>query len=158
MNVLLIRCLHLFAMVIVFSSLVGLAVCLFRSRKTGQAAAVANCLRRLRLFVWPLLTACLILLPVSGWWLVHLNQWPLQQTWLLAGSSLFLFGCMCWLLMWGRLTAINGLLSLDPQGDAELRREWLKKLDRRLIQSLCYMVLGLLCFGAVTILMFSKPL
>ena len=58
-------------------------------------------------FVWALMAVCLVALPVSGWFLVHMAGWPLSQLWLLAGSSLYLVGGLSWLWLLVRLNRLR---------------------------------------------------
>lgn len=82
---------------------------LWKAWRGGDAAVLQRKLRRTRVLSLPLLGVLALSLPVSGWWLVDSQGWPLGQTWLL-GSSL-LFGVLAGfgLLLAGRLNAWQAL-------------------------------------------------
>lgn len=80
-----IKALHLLAALLTLGIALGLAVWVWRA----PAAAPAPALRRPQWWAGLGMGLCLLSLPVSGWWLVHLIGWPLGQTWLLASSVLY---------------------------------------------------------------------
>jgi len=94
-----------------------------------------------RTLLWPVLCAvllllCLVGLPVSGWWLAHLETMSLGLLWVVGSSLLFLPGSLCALWLASRVTGRRSGVRL----------------------SLTLAFLGLLCFGASLALMVEKPL
>jgi len=89
--------------------LIAHIVILWRAWRHADSAVVQQKLRRTRLIALPLLAVLALLLPLSGWWLVHLAGWPLGQLWLLASSVLFLLLVPLGLLLGGRLRAWQAL-------------------------------------------------
>ncbi|RZI82771.1 MAG: DUF2269 family protein, partial [Pseudomonas sp.] len=92
---------HIVATVLLLVCALGLAIYTWRLRQHSDAAAYSQLLRRPLLFVWLLLGVCLVSMPFTGWWLVHLVGWPLGQTWLLASSLIYTVGALSvwWLLI-----------------------------------------------------------
>ena len=77
---------HAVAMVLLVGSALGLAyaaVCAGRADHEGRPK------RWLCVLGGFVLLDSLAVLPFTGWWLVHLNGWPLSQTWILGSSVLY---------------------------------------------------------------------
>jgi len=89
--------------------LIAHMVILWKAWRRADAAVLQQKLKRTRLISLPLLAVLALLLPLSGWWLVHLAGWPLGQLWLLASSLLFLLLVPLGLLLGGRLRAWQAL-------------------------------------------------
>ena len=119
-------------------------VILWKAWRAANAAVLQQKLRRTRLISLPLLAVLALLLPLSGWWLVHLAGWPLGQLWLLASSVLFLLLVPLGLLLGGRLRTGHGL------GDAPAP----SRLPRFV---LAYAALILLILVVIMGLMGAKP-
>lgn len=66
------KVIHITATVLLLLSGLGLAVLAWRKRSAGPAATV----QRPWAFVWLLMGICLVSMPFTGWWLVHLLGWP----------------------------------------------------------------------------------
>ncbi len=77
------KTLHIIATALLFLGALGLAVWTVRARRQGDAEAYAKLLRRPLVFIWLVMGLCLVSMPFTGWWLVHLVGWPLGQTWVL---------------------------------------------------------------------------
>ncbi|MCY1211790.1 hypothetical protein D9M68_336070 [compost metagenome] len=150
-NYLLFRILHGLATLLFFGGLAGLSWYGWRNFRSGDAARIASSLRRILLIGVPLLILVAVSLPVSGWWMVNLAGLPLGQTWLLGGATLYLFGCIAWLLLFGRVARLReqALAEGGPVSAA---------VQRSLRFGAAYGVVGLLLFLAVLALMLAKPL
>lgn len=70
---------HVLATVVLLGSALGLALWVWLARRKGDVTAHTRLLQRPLLFVWLLMGVCLVSMPFSGWWLVHLIGWPLGQ-------------------------------------------------------------------------------
>ena len=79
------KVIHITATVLLLLSGLVLAVLAWRKRSAGPAATV----QRPWAFIWLLMGICLVSMPFTGWWLVHLLGWPLGQTWILGSSILY---------------------------------------------------------------------
>jgi uncharacterized membrane protein len=82
---------------------------LWKAARGGDSAVLQRKLKRTRLISLPVLGLLALSLPVSGWWLVDLDGFPLGQTWLLASSVLFGVLVLVGLLLNGRLAAWQAL-------------------------------------------------
>lgn len=78
---------------------------LFKAARSGDAAILQRKLGRTRRLSMPLQGLVALLLPLSGWWLVHLAGFSLGQLWLLVSSILMLVLVVLYLLLAGRLRA-----------------------------------------------------
>lgn len=106
---LLLRIAHSLPAILLLLGVLAHVFMLWKAWRGGDAAVLQRKLRRTRVLSLPLLGVLALSLPVSGWWLVDSQGWPLGQTWLL-GSSL-LFGVLAGfgLLLAGRLNAWQAL-------------------------------------------------
>ncbi|MBV4532401.1 DUF2269 family protein [Pseudomonas farsensis] len=107
------KTLHVLATALLLLSALGLAVWTLRARRQGDAEAYAKLLRRPLLFVWLLMGVCLVSMPFTGWWLVHLVGWPLGQTWVLASSVIYTVGALA---VWWLLVRLNRLRKGEGAG------------------------------------------
>ncbi|VVO29720.1 DUF2269 domain-containing protein [Pseudomonas fluorescens] len=101
------KTMHILATVLLLASALGLAIRVWRARRKGDTTIHARTLQRPWLFVWLLMGICLISMPFSGWWLVHLVGWPLGQTWILASSVLYTVAALAWLWLLVRLNRLR---------------------------------------------------
>jgi uncharacterized membrane protein len=107
------KTLHIAATAILLLGALCLAVWTVRARRKGDSEAYAKLLRRPLVFVWLLMGLCLVSMPFTGWWLVHLVGWPLGQTWVLASSVLYTFGVFA---VWWLLVRLNRLRKAERVG------------------------------------------
>lgn len=150
-NYLLLKIIHGASTLAFFAGLGGFAWYGWRAWRGGSAEQVSSSLRRILLLGVPLLILSAVALPVSGWWLVDLVGWPLGQMWLLGSAVLYLFGCIAWLLLFGRLSRLREqALAEGGPASAQARRS--------LKFGAAYATVGLVLFGAVLALMIAKPL
>ena len=101
------KLLHGVSTLLLFVSAVALLVVVIRRWRAGDKNLSGGVVQRPWSFVWALMGLCLLALPVSGWFLVHLAGWPLSQIWLLAGSCLYLLGSLSWLWLVVRLNRLR---------------------------------------------------
>ena len=134
------KLLHGVSTVLLFVSALALLVVVIRRWRAGDKDLSGGALRRPWGLVWALMGLCLLALPVSGWWLVHLAGWPLSQLWLLAGSCLYLLGSLSWLWLVVRLNRLRlGRVAKHPR------------------LTLVLAILCAVCFLAIAGLMGAKP-
>lgn len=101
------KLLHGVSTLLLFVSAIALLVVVIRRWRAGDKNLSGGVVQRPWSFVWALMGLCLLALPVSGWFLVHLAGWPLSQIWLLAGSCLYLLGSLSWLWLVVRLNRLR---------------------------------------------------
>ena len=134
------KLLHGVSTLLLFVSAVALLVVVIRRWRAGDKNLSGGVVQRPWSYVWALMGLCLLALPVSGWFLVHLAGWPLSQIWLLAGSCLYLLGSLSWLWLVVRLNRLRlGRMARYP---------WFT-----LVQAIFCAV----CFIAIAGLMGAKP-
>ena len=133
------KTLHIIATALLLLGALGLAVWTVRARRQGDAEAYAKLLRRPLVFVWLVMGLCLVSMPFTGWWLVHLVGWPLGQTWVLASSVIYTFGAFA---VWWLLVRLNRLRKAEVVG---------------LRFTLALAVFSGVCFLSIAGLMGAKP-
>ena len=134
------KLLHGVSTLLLFVSAVTLLVVVIRRWRAGDKNLSGGVVQRPWSFVWALMGLCLLALPVSGWFLVHLAGWPLSQMWLLGGSCLYLLGSLSWLWLVVRLNRLRlGRVARYP---------WL---------TLVLAIFCAVCFIAIAGLMGAKP-
>lgn len=101
------KLLHGVSTLLLFVSAIALLVVVIRRWRAGDNNLSGGVVQRPWSYVWALMGLCLLALPVSGWFLVHLAGWPLSQIWLLAGSCLYLLGSLSWLWLVVRLNRLR---------------------------------------------------
>ncbi len=101
------KSLHIAAIALFLLCALGLAAWLVKGRRAGLTTHHARLLLPPRLFAWLLMGLCLLVMPVSGWWLAHLVGLPLGQTWVLASSVLYTVGALSWLWLVARLNRLR---------------------------------------------------
>lgn len=102
---LLVRILHGIPGLLLLLGLIAHAFMLFKAQRSGDGALLARKLRVTLRYSLPAFAVLALSLPLSGWWLVDSAGWPLGQTWLLAGSTLYGIMMIVGLLLAGRLAA-----------------------------------------------------
>ncbi|MBF4206166.1 DUF2269 domain-containing protein [Pseudomonas donghuensis] len=131
---------HILATVLLLGSALGLAIWTFIARRKGDASAHTRLMARPLVFVWLLMGICLVSMPFTGWWLVHLIGWPLGQTWVLGSSVIYTVGAFSWFWL---LVRVNRLRTAPTVGNPKL--------------TLALAVFSGVCFIAIAGLMGAKP-
>ncbi|MBV6289923.1 DUF2269 domain-containing protein [Pseudomonas aegrilactucae] len=134
------KTLHVLGTVLLLGSALGLAGWIWRARRKGDGSVHTRILQRPLLFIWLLMGVCLLSMPFSGWWLVHLVGWPLGQTWVLGSSLIYTVGAFCWVWLSVRL---NRLRTAPGTGNPKV--------------TLGLAVFCAVCFIAIAGLMGAKP-
>ena len=134
------KLLHGVSTLLLFVSAIALLVVVIRRWRAGDKNLSGGVVQRPWSYVWALMGLCLLALPVSCWFLVHLAGWPLSQIWLLAGRCLYLLGSLSWLWLVVRLNRLRlGRMARYP---------WL---------TLVLAIFCAACFIAIAGLMGAKP-
>lgn len=133
------KALHIAATAVLLLGALGLVVWTVLARRRGDAEAYAKLLRRPLVFIWLVMGLCLLSMPFSGWWLVHLVGWPLGQTWVLASSVIYTVGALA---VWWLLVRLNRLRKAEVVG---------------LRFTLALAVFSGVCFLSIAGLMGAKP-
>ena len=133
------KALHIIATVLLLLGALGLTAWTVRARRHGDGEAYAKLLRRPLVFIWLVMGVCLVSMPFTGWWLVHLVGWPLGQTWVLASSVIYTLGAFAG---WWLLVRLNRLRKAETVG---------------LRFTLALAVFSGVCFLSIAGLMGAKP-
>jgi len=133
------KTLHILATALLLLGALGLAVWTWHARRKGDTEAYGKLLRRPLVFVWLLMGLCLLSMPFTGWWLVHLVGWPLGQTWVLASSVIYTLGAFA---VWWLVARLNRLRKAEAVG---------------LKFTLALAVFSGVCFLSIAGLMGAKP-
>ena len=134
------KLLHGVSTLLLFVCALTLLIVMIRRWRAGATFLAAGLVRRPLAFVWLLMGLCLLALPVSGWFLVHMAGWPLGQMWLLGESILYLLGGLSWLWLVVRLNRLRlGRMAKHPGFTVALA------------------VFCALCFIAIAAMMGAKP-
>jgi uncharacterized membrane protein len=134
------KVLHISATVLLLGSALGLAIWTWLARRKGDMAAASRLMQRPLVFVWLLMGICLVSMPFTGWWLVHLIGWPLGQTWVLGSSVIYTFGAFSWFWL---LARVNRLRTAPTAGNPKF--------------TLALALFSGVCFIAIAGLMGAKP-
>ncbi|AIL59451.1 MULTISPECIES: DUF2269 domain-containing protein [Pseudomonas] len=134
------KVLHISATVLLLGSALGLAIWTWLARRKGDTAAASRLMQRPLVFVWLLMGICLVSMPFTGWWLVHLIGWPLGQTWVLGSSVIYTFGAFSWFWL---LARVNRLRTAPTAGNPKF--------------TLALALFSGVCFIAIAGLMGAKP-
>jgi uncharacterized membrane protein len=101
------KTLHIAAIGLFLLCALGLVGWLVKGRGEDVARHHARLLSAPRLFAWLLMGMCLLIMPISGWWLAHLAGLPLGEIWVLASSVLYTLGALSWLWLVARLNRMR---------------------------------------------------
>nr|MBO2509170.1 DUF2269 domain-containing protein [Gammaproteobacteria bacterium] len=123
----------------------GLAWLAWRAVKLGGEQA-AKRLRQIGWGGWALALLSILSLPVSAWWLAHLQPWPLDALWLLGSALLYIPAFIGWLLLAGSLQRLA--VALQTGGE--------QAAVPRALTLVAVLTLGL--FAVLLLLVSVKPL
>lgn len=91
------KTLHILSMVLLFGTGLGSAFYKWMADRSGNLAHIAVTNRHVVLADWLFTTPTVIFQPLSGLWLLHLLNIPLQTPWVLASLLLYALAGACWL-------------------------------------------------------------
>jgi uncharacterized membrane protein len=91
------KTLHILSMVLLFGTGLGSAFYKWMADRSGNLAHIAVTNRHVVLADWIFTTPTVIFQPLSGLWLVHQLQLPLDTDWVAASLGLYVLAGLCWL-------------------------------------------------------------
>ena len=100
---LLFRVFHGVLGVVLLLSVLAHGFVLWKAWSQGDVVALQRKLKRTRTISLPILALLTLTLPVTGWWMINMVGWPLGQSWMLLGVSLFVILMIVGMLLAGRL-------------------------------------------------------
>lgn len=110
---LLFRVFHGVLGVVLLLSVLGHGFVLWKAWRQGDVLALQRKLKRTRTISLPILALLTLTLPLTGWWMINMAGWPLGQSWMLLGVSLFIILMIVGMLLAGRLRYWQ-ILSVGP--------------------------------------------
>ncbi|MDE1168375.1 MAG: DUF2269 family protein [Pseudomonas sp.] len=141
------KMLHGIATVLLIGSVGAVLFQTWRGYKAGNKSAFAQTLQRPWLYAWLLMGLSVLSFPFTGWWMMHTVGWPLGQTWLLAGSVLYLVGVIGWLVLVRRTNRWR--LAVADHNEVQVVRQ--RKF------SVVFAGISLVVLVAILVLMITKP-
>jgi len=104
MDPLLIKAVHILSAILLFGTGLGTAFHGMASNLSRDIRAIAVANRNVVLADWLFTTPAVILQPLTGLWLAHLQGWPLTSGWILWSLALYALAGACWLpVVWLQL-------------------------------------------------------
>jgi uncharacterized membrane protein len=92
-----VKVIHILSSTLLFGTGLGSAFYKWMADRGGDLQAIAKTNRTVVTADWLFTTPTVIIQPVSGLWLVHLMEIPLDQTWILITLVLYVIAGGCWL-------------------------------------------------------------
>lgn len=93
----LLKIIHVLSGAVLFGTGAGIAFFMVRAHATGDARTVAQVGRIVVLADFVFTATAVVVQPISGLALIHLQGWPLTAPWLLAAYALYALIGVCWL-------------------------------------------------------------
>jgi uncharacterized membrane protein len=94
---LLLKTLHVLSAALLFGTGLGTAFFMWFTHRSGDVGAIARVARLTVRADWLFTAPAVIVQPVSGYALVRIAGFDLQQSWLLASFGLYLLAGACWI-------------------------------------------------------------
>lgn len=100
----LVKFIHILSAILLFGTGLGTAFHGLVGNRTQHVAAIAQCNRAVVLADWIFTTPAVIIQPISGLWLAHVEGWPLESAWIILTLTLYGVAGACWLpVVWLQL-------------------------------------------------------
>ena len=97
MEYLLIKVIHILSSTLLFGTGLGSAFYKWMADRGGDLHAMAKTNRTVVIADWLFTTPTVIIQPITGFWLVHILGFPLDQPWVVITVILYLIAGGCWL-------------------------------------------------------------
>jgi uncharacterized membrane protein len=99
MEYLAIKYLHILSATLLFGTGLGSAFYKWRADNSGDLAAIVATNKNVVLADWLFTTPTVVIQPITGLLLVHLQGYSLREPWLWLSIALFLIAGACWLIV-----------------------------------------------------------
>lgn len=104
MDPLLLKTIHILSAILLFGTGLGTAFHGMASNLSRDVRAIAVTNRNVVIADWLFTTPTVLIQPVSGVWLAHLQGWPLSTGWIVWSLALYALAGICWLpVVWLQL-------------------------------------------------------
>lgn len=108
MEYLLIKVIHILSSTLLFGTGLGSAFYKWMADRGGDLHAMAKTNRTVVIADWLFTTPTVIIQPITGFWLVHILGFPLDQPWVVITVILYLIAGGCWLpVVWLQIRMRN---------------------------------------------------
>lgn len=153
MEYVIVKWLHILSSTLLFGTGLGSAFYMFFASRTRDAHAVAVVVRYVVIADWAFTTPTIVIQPLTGFYLVHLANFPITSQWIVASFALYLLAGACWLpVVWMQIRMRDMARQATADGGELPDRYW------RLLR--WWVALGIIAFlalVAVFYLMVAKP-
>ena len=93
----LVKLIHILSSTLLFGTGLGSAFYKWMTDRGGDLHAMARTNRTVVIADWLFTTPTVIIQPITGFWLVHILGFPLDQAWIVITLMLYLIAGGCWL-------------------------------------------------------------
>ncbi|WP_421869648.1 DUF2269 family protein [Motiliproteus sp.] len=93
----LVKVIHILSSTLLFGTGLGSAYYKWMADRSGDISTIASTNRIVVLADWMFTTPTVIIQPLSGFWLVKILGYPLDQLWIVLTIGLYLIAGCCWL-------------------------------------------------------------
>jgi uncharacterized membrane protein len=153
MEYVIVKWLHILSSTLLFGTGLGSAFYMFFASRTRDARAVAVVVSYVVIADWAFTTPTIILQPLTGFYLVHLANFPLSSGWIATSILLYLLAGACWLpVVWMQIRMRNMAREAAAAGGELPDRYW-----RFLRWWVALGIVAFLALVAVFYLMVAKP-
>ncbi len=97
MDYLTLKWIHILSAILLFGTGLGSAFYKFFSDRSGEAAAMAVTNRLVVTADWMITTPTILIQPLTGFWMIHLLDYPSLPLWVWLSLALYLIAGACWL-------------------------------------------------------------
>ena len=153
MEYLAIKYLHILSATLLFGTGLGSAFYKWRADKYGDSTAMVVTNKNVVLADWLFTTPTVVIQPVTGLLLVHLQGYSLREPWLWLSITLFLIAGVCWLIVVYLQIKMRDSSSLALSAHTELPADYKR-------QASIWLWLGIPAFACILLvyaLMVAKP-
>ena len=92
-----VKWIHIISAILLFGTGFGSAFYKYMADRSGNLATIAITNRHVVLADWIFTSPTVVIQPLSGFWLAHLQGYSLTTSWLLTSIVLFVLAGACWL-------------------------------------------------------------
>jgi uncharacterized membrane protein len=104
----LIKLIHILSSTLLFGTGLGSAFYKWMADRSGDLHSIAKTNRTVVIADWLFTTPTVIIQPISGFWLVHILGFPLDQAWIVITVLLYIIAGVCWLpVVWLQIQMRN---------------------------------------------------
>jgi len=108
MDYITVKWLHILSSTLLFGTGLGSAFYMYFTSRSRDVRAIAVVVKYVVLADWLFTTTTIILQPLTGFYLVHLAQFPLSSAWIMWSIALYFIAGACWIpVVWMQIKMRN---------------------------------------------------